>query len=137
MAQELSASIPLLKTNMFGRFIAQTLELPTFKRSKEEWKILLKNQEKQKILAKDFLSDLCSPNGKTVGKEGPNAQPITKKMKVAVNEGHAQFVIDKVGDKINDHDNTNQFPDNAEIEMPKEQKKKKKKDKAKSYLDDL
>lgn len=133
IAQELSAKIPLLTSNAFGRFLVQNLSLSTFKRSKEEWRTQIKSQEKNKSLAKDFFADLSSnkrQNMKT------NGQPSKKpKLEDNIEDQPTQFnfVVDTIGDKNNLMTTTSQVKDNEH----EKKAKKKKKDKAKSYLDDL
>ena len=129
IAHELSAQLPLLTSNTFGRFIGQNLCLSTYKRSKEEWKDYLKNQEKQKSIAKDFLSEISG----TKRKNDEQMQEC-KKQKVeeeSDSKGNDKFVLDTIGN-----------PNSMEIsDYPKKhlelKKAKKKKEKAKSYLDDL
>jgi uncharacterized protein with von Willebrand factor type A (vWA) domain len=131
IAQELSSQLPLLTSNNVGRFIAQNLCLSTYKRSKEEWRLHLKNQEKQKILAKEFLSELSSK--KRQNEE--NETPATKKMKTDNQdnlENVPSFVIDKDGVPSNV-----EHLDGSLQDGNIKKKVKKKKEKVKSYLDDL
>lgn len=131
IAQELSSQLPLLTSNNVGRFIAQNLCLSTYKRSKEEWRLHLQNQEKQKILAKDFLSEL---SGKKRQNE-ENDAGATKKLKTGNMdnlENVPTFVIDKDGVPCNVETLDGSLQD-GNIKK----KAKKKKEKVKSYLDDL
>lgn len=130
IAQQLASQLSLLTNNSFGRFLAQNLFLSTFKRSKEEWRLHLQNQEKQKVLAKDFLSELSSNKRQTEDNQS------VKNKKVKRDEGDQEnsqgFVIDTMG-----HQNIPVPLDDSLQDAGIKIKSKKKKEKAKSYLDDL
>ena len=131
MAHELASKLTLLSNNNSGRFIAQNLCLDVYKRSKDEWKAHLKNQEKRKTLAKEFLSGLSSNKRPAEEKDcGEN-----KKLKVKDEDDlrkESNFVIDTVGNHGNEQ-NPVPVPNSADVRI----KEKKKKHKVKSYLDDL
>ena len=102
-----------------------------YKRSKDEWKAHLKNQEKRKTLAKEFLSGLSS--NKRPAEENECGE--NKKLKVKDDDGlgrESNFVIDTVGNPGNDR-NPEPVPNSVDVRV----KEKKKKHKVKSYLDDL
>ena len=130
IAQELSVQLPLLTSNNYGRFIAQNFCLSTFKRSKEEWKVYLKNQEKQKNMARDFLSEISGGKRKIEDKQGQeNKKPKNEKdgdTKIGVG-----FIVDKTGNS-----SSLELSD-GHVDKVESKKPKKKKEKAKSYLDDL
>jgi len=130
IAHELSSQLQLLTSNNFGRYIAQNLCLSTYKRSKEEWKVYLKNQEKQKSIAKDFLSEISGAKRKKEEKLGQeNKKPKIEDENKSDNDNG--FVVDKTGN-LTAMEYTENSMKNNEVK-----KHKKKKEKAKSYLDDL
>ena len=129
IACELSAQLPLLTSNNFGKFIAQNLCLSTYKRSKDEWKMYLKKQQKQKDMAKDFLSDISG--GKRKNSEQHGQENKKQKFETDIDsKSDIGFVVDKTGDVATEL--SQECMTNTDSKTLK-----KKKEKAKSYLDDL
>ena len=132
LAQELAAKLSLLTSHNTGRFIVQNLFLSTFKRSKDDWRECVKNHEKQKHFAKDFLSELSS--SKRQIEEKPDQ--VMKKAKVEIAKDNEAEPIDFVMHKSGSANNLQKVDDMQEG-LNGALKKKKKKEKFKSYLDDL
>ena len=133
MTQQLDKRrISLLTSHKTGRFIVQNLFLSTFKRSKDDWRECVKNHEKQKHFAKDFLSELSS--SKRQIEEKPDQ--VMKKAKVEIAKDNKAEPIDFVMHKSGSANNLQKVDDMQEG-LNGALKKKKKKEKFKSYLDDL
>lgn len=136
IASELVGKEAQLLSNQFGKYIAYKAALSVFKRSKDQWKVVIGQQDKKRKVAEDFLSDLDSST--KVKKQ----QMSTKQNKISTNVDHhstnkkskldePEFVIDRKGDE-------SLKADSVEMSEPiVAEKKKEKKKKAKSYLDDL
>jgi hypothetical protein len=126
IASELVNKEAQLTSNPFGKFIARKAALAVFKRSKDQWKNVIGQQDKKRKVAQDFLSDFND-----AGKKYPVERSPIKKMRVEPEEGvklENDFVIDRNGDESLKVEPTEEIV---------EKKKKEKKKKAKSYLDDL
>ena len=137
IASELVSKEAQLTSNPFGKFIARKAALAVFKRSKDQWKNVIGQQDKKRKVAQDFLSDFDGRNkSKTLISANVQESPM-KKMKFETEEevkvengtgNEKDFVIDRVGDESLKVEPTEEIV---------EKKKKEKKKKAKSYLDDL
>ncbi len=134
IASELVGKEAQLLSDQFGKYIAYKAALSVFKRSKDQWKIVIGQQNKKRKVAEDFLLDLDSSvkTNKKQASTNPSKNvedhhPVNKKTRFE----ESDFVIDRKGDeslKI----------DSVEVsEQVVAKKKKEKKKKAKSYLDDL
>ena len=120
LAQELSTNESLLMANQFGKYVAQNLALSTFKRSKEDWRVVLDKKGKTNAIAKDFLADILGGGGEQKAKK----RASVRQEKEEPSEENSGFVIDKTGEFG--------LGNEAATDLPPKKKKK-----TKSYLDDL
>ena len=137
IASELVGKEAQLLSNQFGKYIAYKAALSVFKRSKDQWKVVIGQQDKKRKVAEDFLSDLDS-SAKAKKQTSANQNKLSTNVdhhlsKKSRLEELAEYVIDRKGDESLKSDSV----EKSEPEVVEKKKKKEKKKKAKSYLDDL
>lgn len=130
IASELVPKEAHLNSNPFGKFISRKAALSVFKRSRDQWKTAIGQQDHKRTLAEDFAADF-GPKKQFSPKNQIQTSVPAKKLKIEDDPVEPDFVIDTHGN--------DQLLTKNETSYSQEEKKKKKdkKKKAKSYLDDL
>jgi len=121
IAQDLSQSENILRSDPFGRFVYNSCALSVYIHQRSDWSKIISKEEKEKSLFKDIIGD-----NTISAKKRKNEEVLTEAVKKEKNGTNA----DENEGKVENNEIISTVNDEA---VPKKKKKKKEK----SYLDDL